>query len=192
MNIFKLFMNYMRENQTPAIRRFHITILILVITQILLSNIMDFTDTGAISPDKLEFYGTWMHILFGLLIIPLAVIFILLAIRQRGFKYFYPYFSGKFNQLKSDLGQLKQLSLPESQPFGIPAIIQGLGFGALLLVLISGLTWFVSWSFDFSWSHDAKEVHEFFTGLIEAYVIGHGFMGLVHIFLNSRKSNKTL
>lgn len=186
MNIFKLFMNYMREHQTPAVRGFHITLLILVISQILLSNIMDFTDSGEISPDKMEFYGTWMHIINGLVIIPLAVIFLLIELKQRGFKYFYPYFSGEFTQLKSDLGQLKQLSLPSSQPYGIAAIVQGLGFGALFLVMLSGLTWLIAWNAHYSWAHDAKEVHELFTGLIEAYVIGHGFMGLLHIFFGSK------
>ena len=188
MNIFKLFINYTREHQTPAIRRFHISILILVIAQILLSNIMEFTDAGEISPDLVEFYGTWMHILFGLLIVPLAFIFLVLTLKQHGFKYFFPYFSGEFTQLKKDIGQLKQLSLPELQPSGIAAIVQGLGLGALFLVMLSGLTWFIAWSSHFSWAHDAKEVHETFTGLIEAYAIGHGFVGLVHIFLDSRKA----
>lgn len=191
MNIFKLFINYMREHQTPGIRRFHIAIIILVITQILLSNIMDFTDSGEISTGIVEFYGTWLHILFGLFIIPLAFIFLVLELKQHGFKYFFPYFSGEFKQLKSDLMQLKHLSLPVSQPFGIAAIVQGLGLGALFLVMLSGLTWFVSWSLNYSWAHDAKEVHEFFTGLIEAYAIGHGFMGLVHVFLGSKLKQST-
>jgi hypothetical protein len=40
--------------------------------------------------------------------------------------------------------------------------------GALFLVLVSGLTWFLSWNYNISWSNEVKEIHEALTGLIQA------------------------
>jgi hypothetical protein len=32
------------------------------------------------------------------------------------------------------------------------------------------------------WADSIKEFHELLTGLIEAYVVGHGGMGVLHLF----------
>jgi len=66
--------------------------------------------------------------------------------------------------------------------YGIAAIVQGLGFGALTLVILSGLTWFLSWIYMAPWANSIKELHESLTGLFEAYVVGHGGMGILHLF----------
>lgn len=175
-------MQYLRERQNPLIRSLHITIILLVLSQIIVSNFMEFSTSGEISSNTIEFYGTWMHILTGLVLFPIAVIFLVVELRQHGFKYFFPYLSGEFTQLANDIKQLVKFKLPEASDFGIAAIIQGLGLGALFLVLVSGLLWFITWNAGFSWAHDVKEVHEFFTGLVQAYMIGHGGMGILHIF----------
>ena len=186
MNLFKLSAAYLKERQTPLVRFLHITIIILVLSQIIVSNFMEFTDSGQISTKVIEFYGTWLHIITGLLIIPVAIIFLIVGLRTHGLKYYFPYLSGEFTQLNNDIRQLSKFRLPEPGDFGIAAIVQGLGFGALFLVLLSGLIWFITWNANLSWSHNVKEVHEFFTGLIEAYIIGHGSMGILHIFLSSK------
>jgi len=191
MKIFNTFMAYLRERQSPLIMSLHLAILALVISQIIVSNFMDFTDAGEISDNSIEFYGTWLHIITGLFIIPLALIFLTVVLRQRGFKYYFPYLAGDFSQLKKDVNQLMKLQQPEPAAYGIAASIQGLGLGALLLVLFSGLTWFVSWNFNLPWSDDIKETHEFLTGLIQAYIIGHGSMGLLHIFFSSKLQKKS-
>jgi cytochrome b561 len=183
MQLVRTFMQYLRERQPPLIRHLHLTILVLVISQIIVSNFMGFTDSGAISKHAVEFYGTWLHLSTGLFIIPVALGFLTVALRQRGFKYYFPYLTGEFSQLTADIRQLMKLELPEASAYGLAATVQGLGFGALLLVLISGLTWFLAWNYDLAWSDDAKEAHEFLTGVIQAYLIGHGGMGLFHIYL---------
>jgi hypothetical protein len=34
------------------------------------------------------------------------------------------------------------------------------------------------------WADSIKEFHELLTGLIEAYVLGHGGMGMLHLFFH--------
>ena len=186
MKIVETFMAYLRERQKPFVLYLHLALLTLVISQIIVSNFMDFTDTGEISDNIIEFYGTWLHIITGLSIIPPSLIFFGAVLRQRGLKYYFPYLAGDLFQLKKDIKQLMQFQLPEPAACGIAAIVQGLGLGALCLVLLSGLSWFLSWNYNLSWSDDAKETHELLTGLIQAYLIGHGSMGILHIFFRSR------
>jgi hypothetical protein len=40
------------------------------------------------------------------------------------------------------------------------------------------------WNFICLDSGSIKEFHELLTGLIEAYVVGHGGMGILHLFFN--------
>lgn len=186
MKIYSTVMAHLRQRQSPLIMYLHLAILALVISQIIVSNFMEFTDAGEITDSTIEFYGTWLHIFTGLLIIPLALIFLTATFKEHGFKYYFPYLAGDLSQLKKDIEQLKRFELPEPGAYGIAAIVQGLGLGALLLVLISGSTWFLSWSYHLSWSDDVKEVHEFLTGFIQAYIIGHGSMGVLHIFFREK------
>ena len=144
---------------------------------------MGFTYNDEVSKKTIEYYGTWIHIGTGLSLLPIAFVFIYIELKRHGIKYFFPYFYGNFSGIKEDLRQLKQFELPEASAYGIAAIVQGLGLGALTLVLLSGLTWFFSWIFMAPWADNIKELHESLTGLIEAYICGHGGMGLLHLSL---------
>lgn len=186
MQIIKMTKAYLSERQSPTIRVIHVVVLLLVISQIVVSNFMGFSDDGEISRKGIEFYGTWMHIITGLFIIPVALIFIAVELRSHGFGHFFPYLSGDVTQLKADIGQLRQFKLPEPSEKGLAAVVQGLGLGALILVLLSGMSWFISWSYHAPWAESVKEVHEFLTGLIQAYIIGHGCMGLLHIYIKDK------
>lgn len=182
MNIIHIVYWYLRERQPPAVRFLHIAILCLVLSQIIVSNFMGFTDNAEVSKKTVEYYGTWIHITTGLSLLPLTFVFVYIELKRHGIKYFFPYFYGNFSQLKKDLQQLKQFELPEPSACGIAAIVQGLGLGALTLVILAGLTWFLSWIYMAPWADSIKEFHELLTGLIEAYVIGHGGMGMLHLF----------
>lgn len=173
---------YLNERQAPAIRFFHIVVLLLVLVQILLSSVVDFNDNGTVSSHVFQFYGTWAHIVMGLILIPLAIIFIVIEFKNHGFNHFYPYLSGDNQQLKVDFSQLKQLKVPEPESKGIAAIVQGLGLGALVLVLLSGGIWFYAWTSGYFYANDAQAIHSFFTGFIITYFFAHGLMGLWHIF----------
>ena len=183
MNIIHMIYGYLRERQPPVVRFLHITILCLVLSQIIVSNFMGFTDNGEISKKTVEYYGTWIHIATGLSLLPLTFVFVYIELKRHGIKYFFPYFYGDFFQLKKDIKQLKEFELPEPSAYGIATIVQGLGLGALTLVVLSGFTWFLSWIYMAPWADSIKELHELLTGLIEAYVLGHGGMGMLHLFL---------
>jgi len=192
--LYDTFMGYMREQQTPLVRGLHFAVLILVIGQIIDSNFIEITKSGEIGSEPGELYATWLHIGTGLVLAVLGPVFLFVVWKRRGWRYYFPYLAGDLAPLKGDINQLKNLQLPEPVDGGIAAIVQGLGLGALLLVLLSGVTWFVAWNLQLPWSHDAKEIHELMTGLIEAYLIGHGGMGLVHVYfgpwLRARGTNR--
>ncbi len=179
-------LKYFSDKFTPLVRYLHYSILIFVLMQIFISNFIEVSDDGVISQNFVENYATWMHIIIGLALLLLAIVFIIIELKKHGGSYFYPYLFGDLSQLKFDINILKKLALPEAAPGGLAAIIQGLGLGALILVTFSGTTWFLLWSSGSSLANDVKEVHELLTGLIEAYIIGHGSIGLLHIFITYR------
>jgi hypothetical protein len=55
MQIKQTIQTYLKERQTPVVRLFHIAVLLLVLTQIILSNFIDFNDNGTISSNVIEF-----------------------------------------------------------------------------------------------------------------------------------------
>ena len=187
--MFKTIRNYFTEKLTPLTRYLHYSILLLVLLQIVLSNFIEINDEGEIGQNIIEYYSTWAHISVGLLLVVLALAFAfaMVELSKHGFSYFYPYLSGDITQLTSDLKKMKSLKIPEASPKGLAAVVQGLGIGALLLVALSGATWFILWSYNYVLASDAKEFHELLTGLIEAYVVGHGGMGLIHIYIASKE-----
>lgn len=184
MNLLHSTLDYLRKRQPPLVRYFHIIILCMVLSQLIVSNFMGFTDSGEISNKAGQFFATWLHIITGLSLLPIALLFIYLELKRHGQRYFFPYLYGDVRQLTQDLRQLKSRQLPDPNPHGIATIVQGLGLGALALVLVSGLTWFVAWRYHVTWSGIVKEVHEALTGLVVAYVAGHGGMGAVHLFIH--------
>lgn len=184
MNPIKITIDYLRERQSFTVLVLHITILTLVLIQILVSDFMGFNDVGEISQNSIDFYGTWTHIIIGLSLIPITLLFIAVEIKTHGFKHFFPYIFRDFSQLKIDLSQLLKFKIPEVKTRGLGAIIEGLGLGALFLVLLSGASWYLSWNVNGAWTHNIKEIHELLTGLVQAYIIGHGCMGLIHIFMS--------
>jgi hypothetical protein len=187
-NRIHLIWEYFRDRQPPIIRVLHLTILCLALNQILISNFMGFAMNGAISSRTVKYYCTWLHIGGGLTLIPLTAVFTLLVLRYRGVKYFFAYLYGDFSQLKIDFQQLSQLRLPVPRAYGVAATVQGLGMGALILVLLSGSLWFFCWINMVPWEKTAKELHETLTGLIELYALGHGTMGVLHLFYTLKKS----
>jgi Prokaryotic cytochrome b561 len=191
MNVMAATLTYLRNRQSAQVVFLHIVVLLSAISQIIVSNFMGFSKTGAVSGKLIEFYATWTHIITGLALLPIAIVFAVLVLQEHGFKYFFPYLFGDFRQLQSDIGTLKKFQLPEPEGGGLAAVVKGLGLGALFLALLSGLAWFLSWHYAATWSHTVKELHESLVGLVEAYIIGHGGMGLLHIYLTTRSGKTT-
>ena len=182
---------YFAEKLPPFVRYLHYLVLSLVVTQILISEFMEVSSRGNIGRGAVEYTSTWAHIGIGLSLLVLSIVFIITELSRHGFSYFFPYLSGDTAQLKTDLQNLKTLNLPKLSPGGLAAIVQGLGLSALLLVTLSGAAWFLLWSAESSLAGLVKEFHELLTGLIEAYLIGHGSMGLLHILLAYRNTRKS-
>jgi hypothetical protein len=191
MHFIRFAWNYLCERQPLLVRSLHLVILCLVLCQIMVSNFMGFGPHGQVSQIPLIHLGTWTHIVTGPSLFPIALGFILIELNRHGLKYFFPYLYGEFSRIKSDLRLLMRLDLPEPAPYGLAVVVQGLGMGALSLVILSGLIWFLSWRYTAPWAHGIRELHQSLTGLIEAYIIGHGAMGVVHIFFQWRKSKAT-
>ncbi len=187
MKIVHAFFAYLRANQPPAIRYLHLIVLLAVISQILSSNFIHFTDNGAIGSGALTAIGTRIHIITGLTLLPIALIFALVSLKKRGFKYFYAYLFGDFAQIKADIAQLLKFKLPDPQAGGLAASVMGLGLGALFLALLSGLAWFIAWQNHFASAESLGNFHRALVGLIEIYLVGHGAMALLHIYFFSKR-----
>ncbi|ADM41337.1 cytochrome b/b6 domain-containing protein [Edwardsiella piscicida] len=181
--LFPLFWRYLGTYQKPFLRVLHFVIMLFVIVQILNSNGMGFNQEQQIRPGLSYDIFTWMHIGIGLLMVLLTLVLTLYSLSTRSLRYFFPYLFGDFGQLKTDIGDMFKMRLPGTDPKGIATCVQGLGLGALLLVVISGLVWFVLWRSGSAWTGDAKSIHKTLTGLIEVYLAGHGFMALLHFIL---------
>ncbi|MEI9532760.1 cytochrome b/b6 domain-containing protein [Moellerella wisconsensis] len=178
-SIWKFFGIY----QTRKIRVIHLLILLLVITQIVISNWMEIAKTGVIVDQGYQFYCTWLHIILGISLFFLVLYFIINCTKNKGIHYFFPYLFGDLSQIKKDIKLLSHLKLPESSANGIATSVQGLGLGALFLVVSSGLIWLFLWLQNAPLADEAKNIHKTLTGLIEIYIIGHGSMGLLHFIL---------
>lgn len=178
-SIWKFFGIY----QTRKIRVIHLLILLLVITQIVISNWMEIAKTGVIVDQGYQFYCTWLHIILGISLFFLVLYFIINCMKNKGIHYFFPYLFGDLSKIKKDIKLLSHLKLPESSANGIATSVQGLGLGALFLVVSSGLIWLFLWLQNAPLADEAKNIHKTLTGLIEIYIIGHGSMGLLHFIL---------
>ncbi|WP_254797833.1 hypothetical protein [Enterobacter sp. JMULE2] len=73
--------------------------------------------------------------------------------------------------------------LPEASLRGLAGSVQGLGLGAVALVVLSGAGWFILWLLDSSLAPALREWHVTLTGLIEVYSVAHAAMGLLHFTL---------
>lgn len=186
VRIFYYFWSYFRQFQPPAVRILHGIVLVLVLIQMVSSNLIRFDAAGQVVGGPAFYLGTWTHIATGLLLVPIGMAFVVLEIVRHDVRYFFPYLFGEFSQLKADIDDLKSRRLPEAKPGSLAAIVQGLGLGALGLTLAAGLIWFLLWQMGSGWAEAAKSLHAGLTGLVQAYVVGHGGLGLLHIFIWNR------
>lgn len=180
------FWQYLGEQQTSKVRVVHMLVLSLVVTQIVISNFMHVPKEVSSTMHGSNAFFSWMHIGFGLLLLCLTVILAALCFSYRGVKYYYPYLWGDFDQLRQDFYSLRNRQLPVAQARGLAACVQGLGLGAMGLVVLSGATWLLLWINDESLASEARSLHQALTGLVEAYICGHGGMGLLHFWLKKK------
>lgn len=181
---------YFGHSQPVFIRVLHLMVIFLVASQLITSNFVDLDHARRLGDSISLGPGAWTHILPGLVLVVIATIFVLSELFRRGLKYFFPYLWGDLSQLKTDVRTLAGRKLPVTAPGGLPAVIQGLGLGALSLTLLSGLTWFLLVQQGSGLAHAVIVWHRTLTGLVVAYVIGHGGMGALHIFVWMRLASR--
>ena len=138
------------------------------------------------NPALSSWLASWYHILSGLLVVILSLLLAADSLTKRGFHYFFPYLWGDTEQLKKDIQASLRFKMVPPRPKGLATAVQGLGLGALLLVVLSGLIWFILWRNGSSFAGLALETHKNVTLLIELYLIGHGCMALLHFFVWQR------
>lgn len=169
-----------------GLRHLHTTLAGLIILQILNSNLVHMTHTGAVKVGMFNTLFLWLHIILGSLTVIATIGMIIFMLTKQSFRQFFPYLFGDNAVLKDDLKQIIKGKLPEPREKGLGNIIQGLGIGALILIETAALVWLVLWLNHSPYANEAREIHKSLTGLIEAYLIGHGGMALIH-FLIERK-----
>jgi hypothetical protein len=177
----KIVHNYFLKRFPPVIGPLHYTVLGLVIFQAVLSNIMEINKEQQISGTLLNHYATWAHIGLGSITFIVALVFVSIELKKRGLAHFYPYVYGDFSRIHAGIKRILNKQFPYLEPRGIPATVEGLGMGALLLTTFSGLLWFILWINNITYAQSIKEFHEYAALLMVTYLIGHGTMGAVHI-----------
>ena len=181
------FWQYLGQHLAPPVRVVHIWVLLLVVTQIVISNWMHVPQEAASAMHGANAWFSWMHIGLGLLLLCLTTRLAAVCFRSRGLKYYYPYLWGDFTQLRQDICTLRQRQLPGATAQGLAACVQGLGLGAMALVTLSGGTWLLLWISGQALAPDVRALHQALTGLVEAYLCGHGGMGLLHFWLQRQR-----
>lgn len=172
------------HDYAPFFRVLHITVGLLVLSQIINSN---FTEREALNEYNIVSLVTWFHIISGFMLIFLGLTLLVWMLTQRGFRWYFAWMALDFRGIKDDLLQIVRLKLPKAAKGGIAATIQGLGVVSLLLVAVSGGMWFMANSLLGLPAETTRYYlhwHKFLTTFIEIYFYAHGIMGLLHILLS--------
>ncbi len=165
-------------NKLPkAEKALHGLVIIWVAVQIISSSFMhirhsqDWTQANWLS--QVHAYG-------GMLLGIISILFIVKVLSRRGFADLYPWLFRDISVIKADLQSLLKFTLPEAQPRGLAATIEGLGLLALLIALITGSAWFISVQSGADFPA-LLGLHKSSVGLIETYFYGHGLFGILHL-----------
>lgn len=182
--------NALPHKDTPFFRILHIIVAVLVLLQIINSNL---TESEALSDHTLTGIVTWFHVISGFALIVLGGIMLVWMLKQRGFRYYFAWLTLDFRGIVEDIKMLMSFRLPEAHAGGIAALIQGLGVLALLGVALCGGFWFalnITPGVSSVLTESVLHIHKFLTVFIETYFWAHGAMGLFHIFLTVRNQRK--
>lgn len=183
----RAFDRYLQQNLTVRqIYHCHWLLALLVISQIINSNFIHMTHTGVLRGGLWSGVFLGLHIALGLIAALVFIIMLQQMLSQQGLRVFFPYLYGDMQALQRNWQQIRNKQLPEMLPGGIANIVQGLGMGAMLLVLTSGLLWLVCWQWAPDVANELRHLHKSLTGLVELYLYGHGGMAILH-FIATRQ-----
>ena len=186
-SLFSVFWQYMcRHLPATALRHIHTTLAVLVILQIINSNLLFFSHQGMPDSGWIATTFLWFHIVCGILTTLLTIVLIVYIARKQSFRRFYPYLWGENQAVLADLKTLYRFSLPDDRPQGLANIVQGLGIVALIGIEVTALLWLVLWQQHSLYANDIRVLHKTLTGFIEVYLVAHGGMALLHCWLERK------
>lgn len=178
-----LLRNALPHQHSPFFRTLHIVVAVLVLAQIINSNL---TEREALGMLSLTGIVTWLHIITGFGLIVCGFVMLYWMLTQRGFRYYYSWMIFDFQGFMADFRTLSQFRLPEAHSGGIAAAVQGLGVFSLLGVAACGGLWFflnALYGPDAAMTNEVMHLHKFLTVFIETYFWAHGVMGIIHILI---------
>jgi hypothetical protein len=178
--LFILFWQYIeRHFPNAALRYIHASLAILILFQIINSNLVHVSSLGSVKGGDIGEFGLWLHIISGILATLLTLVLCAFLLKTKSVKDFYPYLWGDFQQIKADGQQLLKRIWPDSHPRGMANVVQGLGVLALLGTEITAIIWLILWYQHWPLADTFRELHKFCTGWVEAYIIVHGSLALL-------------
>lgn len=166
--------------QVPVLRVMHALVVIMVTLQLCSSLGMSSASQIGVVSGTVSYLASSYHILAGLFLLVFSCIFTWKSFSLRGLKHFFPYLWGETEQLRKDIAASMRFKIIAPRPGGLATVVQGLGFGALLLTAFSGFTWFVLWRAGAPQAAQALTVHKTVVVLLILYFLGHGGMALLH------------
>lgn len=178
--------NVFPHQDSPFFRVLHIVVAVLVLAQIINSNL---TEQEALGQATLTGAVTWLHIISGFGLLLCGFIMLTWMLTQRGFQYYFAWMLFDFRGIADDFRTLRQFSFPEAHSGGMAATVQGLGIASLLGVAGCGGLWFIlntMYGPEASLTHQVLHLHKFLTIFIETYFWAHGAMGILHILMALR------
>ncbi len=173
---FALLWKFFGFFQTPFLRVWHVLAIFAVWAQLIKivhNHVID----------------SW-HIELGLLLVPFICIFLVVSLKRRGIKYFFPYLWGDNSQFKKDFEKLMQGNIPAPRPGGLPGVIQGFGFVFFTLTVFFGFLWYLIWESDPKFSVTFLDYHRYTAYALAVYAIGHGIMALWHFSIWQKNQAK--
>ncbi len=166
--------------QAPVLRVMHALIVIMVTLQLCSSLGMSGNLQHGAVWGTVGYLASSYHILAGIFLLAFSCVFAWKSFSLRGLKHFFPYLWGETEQLRKDIAASVRFRIIAPRPGGLATVVQGLGFGALLLTVFSGFTWFVLWRAGAPQAAQALTVHKTVVVLLILYFLGHGGMALLH------------
>lgn len=132
--------NALPHQDNPFFRKLHIVVAVLILAQIINSNL---TDSEALGELSLTGIVTLLHIIIGTGLLLSGFVMLFRMMTRRGFRYYFSWVFMDFRGMAVDFRTLSQFRLPEAHAGWIASVVQGLGVVLLLGVATCGGLWFV-------------------------------------------------
>lgn len=179
----RLFWKFLSFFQSYFLRSLHAVVAVLVALQI----ISGIGGAKNMQSGMLAFFLNTYHKGTGILLFFISLFFIVYSLKLYGVRHFFPYLWGDISRLKKDISASIRFKLVAPRPGGLAAAVQGLGLGALLLAVGSGIAWCAAFFLQSGIAPHLLKFHKIVVILIGLYFIGHGGMAILH-FLSWRKN----